>query len=294
MSTMELMSNPPIVFKAVSPIVWDIHSLQRDLGPEVCRLLLFAQAMNGCDITSRLFGIGKGAALRKLNSAPIFKQMAEVFCGKESCGDIVSAGEMSLSSLYGPHTGEGMDALRYRRFYETVSRSSTTVPLHILPPTSAAASYHSARVCLQVQQWMRARRRYEPRRLRLATSAELAEWQTYHQHQRFCWRSSDITVETIVTHEGVLVRNMDWNAQLSVVNATVLAAWIRPCCPHLYIGCWRHSLNESRVSNGEVCIPMCILTVGPTCKLSVLAYMPNVINSEFVIDCDGEFANNNY
>ena len=107
------MSNPPIVFSA---------------------------------ITSRLFGIRKGAALRKLNSAPIFKQMAEVFSGKEYCGDLVSTCEMALFSLYGAHTGEGMDALRYRRFYERVSKGSTRVQLHIMPPTSAAASYHSARV----------------------------------------------------------------------------------------------------------------------------------------------------
>ena len=40
------------------------------------------------------------------------------------------------------------------RFYEKVPKSSSTVQLHSLPPTSAAASYHSARVYLQVQQWM--------------------------------------------------------------------------------------------------------------------------------------------
>ena len=61
------------------------------------RLLPFHHAMAECDITSRLFGIGKGVALRKLNSAPIYKQMAEVFCGQESCGDTVSTGERRLS-----------------------------------------------------------------------------------------------------------------------------------------------------------------------------------------------------
>ena len=59
-------------------------------------------------------GIGKGVVPRKLNSAPIYKQMAEVFCGQESCGDTVSAGEMALTRLYGAQTGEGLDALRYR------------------------------------------------------------------------------------------------------------------------------------------------------------------------------------
>ena len=76
------------------------------------RLLLFAHAMAGCDIRSRLFGIWKGVALRKLKSAPIFKQMAEVFCGKESCGDSVSAGEMALSNVCGAHPGEGLGQAR--------------------------------------------------------------------------------------------------------------------------------------------------------------------------------------
>ena len=69
-------------------------------------------------MTSRLFGIGKGVALRKLNSAPTFKQMAKVFCGKESHGDIAFVGEMAPSNLFGAQTGEGLDALRYRRFYK--------------------------------------------------------------------------------------------------------------------------------------------------------------------------------
>ena len=38
----------------------------------------------------------------------------------------------------------------------------------------------------------------------------------------------DVAVEMIVTHEGVLIRNMDCNAQLSVVNARVSAARTRP------------------------------------------------------------------
>ena len=52
------------------------------------------------------------------------------------------------------------------------------------------------------------------------------------------------------------------------------------------------TLNESRVSNVEVCVPMCILSVYAC--YNVLAYMPNVISSEFVIAYDGEFAKNNY
>jgi len=50
--------------------------------------------------------------------------------------------------------GEGLNALRYRRFCEKVLTSSSFVQVHTFPPTSSAAQYHSARVYLHVQQWV--------------------------------------------------------------------------------------------------------------------------------------------
>ncbi|GFR71532.1 hypothetical protein ElyMa_002096200 [Elysia marginata] len=41
--------------------------------------------------------------------------------------------------------------LRYKRFWEMVASSITTVQVRSLPPTSAAAKYHSLRVYPQVQ-----------------------------------------------------------------------------------------------------------------------------------------------
>ena len=54
---------------------------------------------------------------------------------------------------------------------------------------------------------------------------------TYHQHQRLWWRSSGVAVETIVTHEGALVRNTDWNYHFHAMSAMVSAARTRPCFP---------------------------------------------------------------
>ena len=59
-----------------------------------------------------------------------------------------------MCCLYGGRPNEGLDVLRYRRFCEKVATSNITVQVQSLPPTSAAARYHSARDCLQVQQWM--------------------------------------------------------------------------------------------------------------------------------------------
>ena len=117
------------------------------------RLLPFAHAMAECNITSRLFGLGKGVTLQKLNSAPIYKQMAEVFCGQESGGDTVSAGEMALSSLYGAQTGgPGCFALPtiLREGIEKQNNCATIQSASHLGSLRPTASYHSARVYLQV------------------------------------------------------------------------------------------------------------------------------------------------
>ena len=45
--------------------VWDIKKAKNNLGPFTCKHILFLHALLGCDTTSRLFGIGKGAVLKK-------------------------------------------------------------------------------------------------------------------------------------------------------------------------------------------------------------------------------------
>ncbi|KAL8599888.1 hypothetical protein ACOMHN_016233 [Nucella lapillus] len=66
-------------------------------------------------------------------------------------GDYHSAGEKALVCLYNGRTGDTLDSLRYQRFHEKVSSCATSVQIQSLPPTTAAAKYHSLRVYLQVQ-----------------------------------------------------------------------------------------------------------------------------------------------
>ena len=100
-------------------------------------LLLDATSSHTC------FGIGKGVALRKLSSDANYTITVKVFSNEASLDDIVLAGEMTLCCLYGSNSSEG---LRYRYFTEKVTRRTTSVHLHSLPPTAAAAVYHNARV----------------------------------------------------------------------------------------------------------------------------------------------------
>ena len=106
------------------------------------------------DTTSRLYGVGKGATLRKLRSDSAFKEAAYVFISQSSLEEIAAAGEKALYCFYGGPPNEGLDVLCYSQFCEKVATNNTTVQVQSLPPTSAAVRYHSARVYLQVQQWM--------------------------------------------------------------------------------------------------------------------------------------------
>ena len=95
--------------------MWNIHSLQRALGSEVCRLLPFAHALAECDTTSRLFGIGKGVDLRRLNTALTFKQIYPKYYAVNNPAMTlylpVRGRSVDLRSSYGDWRGPGCFAL---------------------------------------------------------------------------------------------------------------------------------------------------------------------------------------
>ena len=59
----------------------------------------------------------------------------------------------ALVSLFGGQPSDGLDALRYKRYFEKLATKSSHIQPQNLPPSSAAARYHSLRVYLQVKQW---------------------------------------------------------------------------------------------------------------------------------------------
>ena len=133
---------------------WDIKKTKVLLGDNICRMLPFLHSVTGCDTTSRMFGVGKGVALKKLINEGHLKQQALLFNNNLKQPEVIKSGEMAISCLYNGSTSEGLDSLRFRRFANKVMTSTTFVQVHTLPPTSAAASYYSLRVYLQVQTWI--------------------------------------------------------------------------------------------------------------------------------------------
>ena len=138
--------------------IWDIGKAKTLLTHEVCRQLLFVHAVTGCDTTSRLHGIGKGPLLKKIISNTKYLGNApSVFFQSHSSSTremLENVGEEVMASLYGGLPGEGLDLLRFRKFVTKTSTLDKHVQVCSLPPTSAAAKYHTYRVYHQVQQWV--------------------------------------------------------------------------------------------------------------------------------------------
>jgi len=68
--------------------------------------------------------------------------------------DISTAGEQVLINVYNGTVEESLNSLYYKHFCEKVATNAVYIhPQTLLPPTSAAAKYHSLHVYLQVQKW---------------------------------------------------------------------------------------------------------------------------------------------
>lgn len=134
---------------------WDISEMKQKLGTDVSNLIPFCHAVLGCDTTSHLYGIGKGKAVQLLLSNKSFRDSAAIFGDKlASLDDIVAAGERALLILYGCPDVSNLDTARKLIFHRKVSTATTFVHPQELPPTQAAAKYHSLRVYCQVQIWL--------------------------------------------------------------------------------------------------------------------------------------------
>ena len=99
--------------------------------------------------------LAKATALKKFENVLHFKQQANIFSCHSTVSDVVSAGEKALVSLFGGKPGVGLNALRYQRYFEKLASKTSHIEPQNLPPTAAAARFHSLRVYLQVKQWQR-------------------------------------------------------------------------------------------------------------------------------------------
>eukprot|EP00745_Piridium_sociabile_P030469 TRINITY_DN50548_c0_g2_i3.p1 TRINITY_DN50548_c0_g2~~TRINITY_DN50548_c0_g2_i3.p1 ORF type:complete len:545 (+),score=119.14 TRINITY_DN50548_c0_g2_i3:414-2048(+) len=151
----------PVYFKSSSAKsastakVWDLKLAREGLGAEVCRGILFAHAIGGCDTTSSLFSVGKSLPLKKLLQSASFQKQACVFITPNNNQEqIAAAGETALTVLYGGKDTDSLDKLRHVRYMQKIATSVVSLHPKKLPPTSSAAKFHSMRTYFQVQEWL--------------------------------------------------------------------------------------------------------------------------------------------
>ena len=134
--------------------VWNIKEVKSGLGPFVCKHVLFLHAFSGCDTTSRLYGIGKGTIFKKFLQSQAIQQAAAIFDNPHSTpAQVDQAGEKALVAIYSGKKTDSLNNLRYKKYCEKVSTNISQVDPKVLPPTTAAARFHSKRAFLQINQW---------------------------------------------------------------------------------------------------------------------------------------------
>ncbi|KAG1687728.1 hypothetical protein GQR58_008303 [Nymphon striatum] len=188
-----------------SPRCWDIKALQRILGRNVCNYLLLAHAMLGCDTTSKVFGIGKGVAIKHMRNDTDFKSHADVFLDEDATqSKIADAGEKYLVSILKGDPEETLDQLRLQRFHQKVATNKNAVQPETLPPTSAAIKYHSLRVYYQVQVW---------------------KGVTNISPQGYGWTVYDVTARLVVKPSAVPVAKLDLTVPLDEDSVRAYILW---------------------------------------------------------------------
>lgn len=74
--------------------------VKAELGPAVCRNMFFLHAILGCDTTSRPYGTGKAASLKKYVESVYFQDQLFDIPGSTQA-EVATAGENALVVLYG-------------------------------------------------------------------------------------------------------------------------------------------------------------------------------------------------
>ena len=141
--------------------VWDSQKTKKAIGPSCSRILPVIHAITGCDTTSQMYGIGKGAALKKFIGDEELVILAEMFMEQSSKVEIVGCGKLIIG-LYGGVFLEGLDLLRFWKFTRKVMGNATYVQVQSMPPTSASAKYHSLCAYFHVQEWIGAVKGLQP------------------------------------------------------------------------------------------------------------------------------------
>ncbi|KAH3832788.1 hypothetical protein DPMN_106083 [Dreissena polymorpha] len=120
------------------PKMWSAQKTKTVLGPQLCHILRALHALTGCDTDLRIFGIGKGIAFKKAKSS----HFAEFLEGTRQ-KQVTEVSERIIVALYSGSSFSDLNSLRLHLFTDKTINDINSVQIHTLPPTSAAAKFHS-------------------------------------------------------------------------------------------------------------------------------------------------------
>jgi hypothetical protein len=134
---------------------WDIRFVKTQLLMRMTmNEMLYGNIQSGTDISSACFGIGKKTLFKMCHTNVVVKQAAKVFSDPTSSRTAIEdAGRNTLLQMYSCKSVTSLNTLRYHKFVEKTSKGRVGVEPHVLPPTEAAAKYHSWRAYYQFQIW---------------------------------------------------------------------------------------------------------------------------------------------
>ena len=121
---------------------------------EVVRNLLFLHAWSGCDTTSSIFGHGKGSVMKLMNKSKQSINKCEAFHRDNiNLNELKIAGDELMSLTFGGKADQKLCSLRYTKYFNQLTTSTSKTHPETLPPTSRSTYFHSLRVYLQVSIW---------------------------------------------------------------------------------------------------------------------------------------------
>ena len=191
----------------------------------VC-FLLSIHAVTGYDTTSRVFGIGKGAAIKKLKN-PSFTRHLRVFLNSSAPPEEIKVtGEKLLVALYVGKEKDDLNTLRFQRFCEKLSSSSSMAEVNTccqqLQQQKTTVSVYFYKCKNGLEREITLIRKSGVGFVRMENSFQLQC--LYLLHQRVFSLSRDAHAKQTARVGGATAGNMISNVLLLVVNARVLVA----------------------------------------------------------------------
>ncbi|KAH3796692.1 hypothetical protein DPMN_150261 [Dreissena polymorpha] len=122
-----------------------VYIKRKQFSVRSCVIYFLPCMHTGCDTNSRIFGIGKGIAFKKAKSSQVLQDDFTEFQEGTTQEQVTEAGERIIVALYGGSSFSDLNSLRLHLFTEKTINGINSVQIHTLPPTSAAAKFHSLR-----------------------------------------------------------------------------------------------------------------------------------------------------